>query len=38
MVWIEQRSRTEMGCDTEMQPSYRFRGAMVFDRNKGEAQ
>ena len=19
-----------MGCDTEMQPSYRFRGAMVF--------
>jgi hypothetical protein len=35
-VWIvlavvtEKRSRKAMGCDTEMQPSYKFRGAMMY--------
>ena len=30
VVWIERRSRMAMGCDTEMQPSYRFRGFMML--------
>ena len=34
VFWIERRSRKAMGCDTGMQPSYRFRGGMMLPNNK----